>query len=76
MSQPDAPLKRSIDLSGIIRGLLAVGAVIAIGAGLAEGHYALAIAGAVFCVAAAALGYRARRARQAAGVPISPPKSS
>jgi membrane protein implicated in regulation of membrane protease activity len=73
MSEPDSPLTRSIGLSGVIRWLIAAGAVIAIGAAFAEGYHALAIAGIVFLVAAVALGYRTWRARQAAGAPDSPP---
>ena len=71
MSQTKSPLRRSIGLSGVIRWLIAVAAVVAIGAAFADGHYALAIAGVVFFVAAVALGYRAWRARQA-GAAVSP----
>ena len=67
MPQTDSPLRRSIGLSGVIRWLLAAAAVIAIGAALTSGHYALGIAGVVFLVAAVTLGYRAWRARQDAG---------
>ncbi len=74
MSQTNAPLRRSIGVSGVIRWLIAVAAVIAIGAAFVDGHYALAIAGVVCFVAAVALGYRAWRARQAAGAPVSPHK--
>ena len=74
MSQTDSPLRRSIGLSGVIRWLIAAAAVIAIGAAFADGHYALAIAGIVFLVAAAALSYRAWRARQASDFPVSPPR--
>lgn len=72
MSQTDSPLRRSIGLSGVIRWFIAAAAVIAIGAAFADGHYALAIAGVVFLVAAVALGYRAWRARQAADAAVSP----
>lgn len=64
MSPADSPLRRSIGLSGVSRWLIAVFAVIAIGAAFADGHYTLGIAGVVFLVVAAALGYRAWRARQ------------
>jgi membrane protein implicated in regulation of membrane protease activity len=65
--QTDSPLNRSIGLSGLIRWLIAVGAVVAIGAAFAAGRVALAIAGTVFLVAAVILGYRAWRARSEAG---------
>lgn len=74
MPKIHSPLKRSIGLSGVIRWLIAVVAVIAIGAAFADGQYALAIAGVVFLVAAVALGYRAWRARQAAGAAATPPE--
>jgi hypothetical protein len=72
MSQADSPFQRSINLSAVIRGLLAAGAVIAVGAGIARGYYALAIAGAVFFAAAIVLGIRARRAADAVAPPRSP----
>jgi hypothetical protein len=75
MSEPGSSVRHSIGLSGVIRGLLAVGAIIAIAAGLADGRYGLAVAGVVFFVAAAALGYLARRARQATIAPVAPPRS-
>jgi type IV secretory pathway VirB2 component (pilin) len=62
MPDSDSPLNRSIGLSGLIRWLIAVAAVIAIGAAFAAGHYALAVAGAIFCILAVALGFRGRRA--------------
>ena len=64
MSQPDPPLTRSIGLSGVLRWLIVVAAVVAIGAAFAAGQYRMAVVGAVFFVAAGALGYRAWRARQ------------
>ena len=76
MPQPDAPLKRSIGLSGVFRWIVAVAAVIAIGGAFAVGQDLLAIAGIVFLVAAVTLSYRAWRARQAAeaaGAPRRPP---
>jgi membrane protein implicated in regulation of membrane protease activity len=72
MAQTDPHLKRSIGLAGVIRWLIAVMAAIALGAGLADGNYPLAIASFVFLVVAVALGYRAWRARQSAG-PAGPP---
>jgi hypothetical protein len=65
MTQPESPLKRSIGLSNVVRGLIALFAVVAIGAAFAAGRVALAIAGLVFFAVAAALGYRAWRVRQA-----------
>lgn len=67
MAHTDSPLGRSIGFSGVIRWLIAAGAVIAIGAAFSAGRYALAIAGIVFLLVAVALGYRAWRARMAAG---------
>lgn len=54
MTDPSSPLNRSIGLSGAIRWVLAITAVIAIGAAFAEGRYGLAVAGLV--VLAVALG--------------------
>lgn len=67
MSESDAPLTRDIGLSGVLRWLIAVWAVIAIGDAFHEGHYGLAIAGTIFIVTAAILGFKAWRARQALG---------
>ncbi len=61
MTRPNTPLTRSIGLSGVIRWLVAAAAVIAIGAALAEGRFALAIAGAMFLLVAVALSYRRNR---------------
>jgi len=69
--QPDSPLSRSIGLTGLIRWIIAAGAVIAIGAAFAEGHLALGIAGLVFLVIALVCGYRPWRGRQAADTAIS-----
>ncbi|MFQ6047446.1 MAG: hypothetical protein ACE5PT_14000 [Gemmatimonadales bacterium] len=66
MSDADSPLKRSIGLSGVIWFLSAILAVVAIGAAFAAGRYAMAIVGIVFVLGAAALAYRAERARKAA----------
>ena len=71
MLQPDSPLSRSIGLTGLIRWIIAAGAVIAIGAAFAEGHLALGIAGLVFLAIALVFGYRAWRGRQAADTAIS-----
>ncbi len=64
MTQPRSPLTRSIGLSGLLRWIVAVAAVIAIGAAVSERRYALGAAGALFLVAAIVLGYRARRPSQ------------
>ena len=65
MTQSNSPLNRSIGLSNLIRGLIALFAVIAIGAAFAAGRVWVAIGCTVFFVIAAALGYRAWRVRQA-----------
>jgi hypothetical protein len=65
MNEPESPLKRSVSLSNLIRFLIALFAVLAIGAAFAEGHLGLGVAGGTFCVVAAALGYWAWRARRA-----------
>jgi hypothetical protein len=63
--ETDSPLRRSIGLSGVIRFLIAVLAVIAISGAFASGRYAFGIGGVVFFVAAIALGYRGWLARKA-----------
>jgi hypothetical protein len=65
MPQPDAPLQRSIGLSGVFRWLVAIFAVIAIAGAFAVGQKLLATVGLVFLAAAVTLSYRAWRARQA-----------
>lgn len=65
MAQDNSPLNRSIGVSGVIRWLIAVLAVLAVGAAFAERHYALGVAGAVFIAGAVILGYRGWRSRQA-----------
>lgn len=52
MTDPNSPLTRSIGFTGAVRWLLAVAAVIAIGAAFAEGRYGLGIAGLVLLVVA------------------------
>ena len=52
MTDPNSPLERSIGLTGAVRWLLAVVAVIAIGAAFAEGRYGLGIAGLVLLAVA------------------------
>ncbi len=71
MAQVDSPLTRSIGLSGLIRWLLAVSAMIAIGAALSAHKYALAIAGVIFFLIAIVFAYRAWRARQAADATVA-----
>ncbi|HOX20052.1 MAG TPA: hypothetical protein PLI70_03900 [Gemmatimonadales bacterium] len=61
MARPNTPLTRSIGLSGVFRWLVAVAAVIAIGAAIAEGRVALAVGGVVFLLVAVALSYRRNR---------------
>jgi hypothetical protein len=72
MSNSKSPLTHSIGLSGIVRWLIAVWAVIAIGDAFHEGHYGLAIAGTIFVAVAAMLGFKAWRARQVSGSERSP----
>ena len=67
MSQGNSPLSRSIGLSGFLRWLLAVAAVIAVGAAFAAGYYLLAIVCLLFVAAAMVLGFRTWRARQGSG---------
>ena len=64
MSETDRPVARSIGLSGIIRWLIFVAAVIAVVAAYAAGNYAL-VAGALVFLAAAAAGivFLAKRPR-------------
>jgi len=68
MSGNDSPLKRPIGLRNLVRGIIALCAVLAIGAALAAGRTDLAIAGLVFFVVAALLGYWAWRLRQSSRV--------
>lgn len=63
MSERVPPVRRSIGLSGVIWFIIAVGAMIAIGAAFSAGRYALTVVAAAFMVAAAVLGFRARRMR-------------
>lgn len=67
MKSSDSPLTRSIGLSGIVLWLIAIGAVIAIGAAFSAGRYALGVTGIVFYLVAAWGSYRIWRARQEAG---------
>jgi drug/metabolite transporter (DMT)-like permease len=72
MSDSKSPLTRSIGTDGVIRWLVTVVAVLAIGAAFHEGHYGLGIAGVVFVLAAVMLALKAWRARQDAGADRSP----
>jgi uncharacterized protein (DUF58 family) len=67
----DSRLKRPIGLSGVIRLLIAVLAVIALGAATAAGRCALASVVAVFLVAAIAFAYRGWLARKAPGADVT-----
>jgi len=66
MTRANSPLGRSIGVSGAVRWLIAVVAVIAIGGAFAAGRPALALGGLGFLVAALALSYRSWRARHRA----------
>lgn len=63
MTKPDSPLRRSIGLAGAIWWLIAVAAMIAVGAAFSAGRYWMGAVAVVFFVGAAALGFRARSAR-------------
>lgn len=52
MTDPGSPLNRSIGLTGAVRGLIAVVAVIAIVAAFVDGRYGLGIAGLVLLAVA------------------------
>lgn len=62
-----SPLNRSIGLSGVIRFVVAITAVIAFGAAIDTGHWGLAVIGLVFLAVAIVLGYRASRSRRSGG---------
>lgn len=62
MSPDDSPINKSIGLSGVLRWLITIAAVIAVGASAVAGRYGMAAALAAFVVIAAVLGYRASRA--------------
>ena len=61
MPESDSPLKRPMRLSRFVRGLIALAVVIAIGAALVAGRYDLMVVVVVFVLAAALVGYWARR---------------
>jgi hypothetical protein len=69
VTQRDSPNSGSIGLPGLpglpglIRWLIVVAGVIAVGAAFVAGSYALGIVGVVFFACASGLGYWARRAR-------------
>ena len=52
MARSDSPLGRSIGFKNLLRGLIAVAAIVAVGAAFAEGRYGMAIAVILFLVAA------------------------
>ncbi len=58
MASPEPPLRRSIGLSGIVRWVIVVMAVVAVGAALNAHAYGLAIGALVFFIAVAVLAYR------------------
>ncbi len=62
MPENQSPLTHSIGLSGVLRWIIAAGAVIAIGAAFANHRYGLGVVALVFFVAATVFGYRAWRA--------------
>jgi cation transporter-like permease len=69
MSEGSSPISRSIGVIGVLRWLLAVAAVIAVGAAFAAGYYLLAIVALLFVVAAVVLGLVAWQARRNADPP-------
>ncbi len=64
MNEPESPLKRSVSLSNLIRGVIALFAVLAIGGAFAAGQIGLGIAGGAFCVLAVVLAYWTWRRRR------------
>ena len=64
MPDNTSPLKRAIPVRHLVRGLIAMVAVLAIGAAFAERRYGIAVAGSVFLVLAVPLGYWAWRLRK------------
>ena len=63
MTQRESAFRRSIGLTGLIWWIIAVAAMIAIGAAFSTGRYAMGVSASVFMVGAAVLGFRARRDR-------------
>lgn len=64
MTDPESRLNRSIGVTGAIRWLIAVAAIIAIGAAFAEGRYGLGIAGLVLLAVAGGAALWLRRSGQ------------
>ena len=64
MTDPNSPMSRSISVANLIRGLIALAAVIAIGAAFAAGRIMLALVLIGFVVLATCLGYWVWRSRQ------------
>lgn len=64
MPEPEAPIARTIGISGVIRFVIAFAAVIAVGSAFAQGRYWLGAIGTVVILLAAVLGYQAWKARR------------
>lgn len=60
MPANESPLTHAIGLSGVMRWLIAVALVLAVGAAAADGQYTMASVVAVFAVTASVLAYRVR----------------
>ena len=76
MGNTDAPFSRPVRLWTLVRGLIAMFAVIAIVTAFTEKHIGLAIASILFLVVAVPLGYWAWRFRQSVAEDSSPPRHS
>lgn len=55
MTRPESPLKRPIRVPKLVRGLITVAIVVAVGAAIATRSYILALVGLAFAVLAVAL---------------------
>ena len=66
MIEPDSPLKRPLRLQTLVRGLIALAALVVVVAAFAEGHPVLGIVALLFFTMAATGAYWASRARRAA----------
>jgi len=76
MPESNSPLNRSIGVSNLIRGLIALAAVLAVGAAVAAGRYGLAAVCGLFVLVAVLLGYWAWRARRSSDLGAPPPGRS
>ena len=65
MADPDSPLTRPVSVADLIRGLLALAAVITVGAAFAAGRATLGLVVIGFVALATGLGYGASRRRRA-----------